>query len=91
MSDILPFGLYKEKRGIIMNREYYMSLLEGRATRLTELIKCAASPDLICNEAFLIMKAALAMKPAFFRKNIGNLKEPEVNESQNERIKCATG
>jgi hypothetical protein len=51
-----------------MNRkEYYLSLLEGRTTRLNELLTIAAPDELICKEILLIVQAAIPLNPEIFK------------------------
>lgn len=40
---------------------YYMKLLEGRAKRLSKLIKIAAPQEMICKEVILILQAAMQL------------------------------
>lgn len=44
-------------------KDYYMRLLEGRAERLSELIKIAAPDNMICKEVILIVQAASQLNP----------------------------
>lgn len=77
---------------ITTRQEYFMSLLEGRAKRLTDLIESAAPESLICHEVILLLQAAVPLNPKTFKSWAGNYCWPagEV-EYENRFIKSATG
>ena len=71
---------------------YYRSLLEGRARRLTELIEMAAPNDLICQEVMLLTQAAMPLSPSQF-KSWKTHKGSNHNEGNNDfqNLQSATG